>query len=205
MLLDPRKIIQKNTGVQKRCPLGPSRPLQQNAKVPLRRRVFFLKIWPCKRLCSCYCKFTYVLKFSLNQPTLFIGSLDCKTRFGDPRKIIQKNTGVQKRCSLGPSTAKHDSGMKAVGQLRCTCMYMYWGSCWTAGIHAYKIMKLFASWGVHVMWKLLYSWGSTHTHSSEAVHACTVSTWAGKAFSSHNQLHAPFLERGIVAASRLIK
>lgn len=103
-------------------------------------------------------------------------------------------------CQLGCTC-----NMKAVGQLRCTCMYMYCGSCWTAGIHVHKIMKLFASWGVHVMWKLLYSWGNTHTHSSEAVHACKVGTWAGKAFSSHNQLHAPFLERGIFAASKLIK
>jgi len=78
--------------------------------------------------------------------------------------------------------------MKAVGQLRCICMYMCWGSCWTAGIHAYTNMKLFVSWGAHVMWKLLCSWGNTHTHSSEAAHACKVGTWAGKAFFPHKQL-----------------
>ena len=72
--------------------------------------------------------------------------------------------------------------MKAVGQLRCICMYMCWGSCWTAGMNAYTNMKLFVSWGAHVMWKLLCSWGNTHTHSSEAAHACKVGTWAGKAF-----------------------
>ena len=80
---------------------------------------------------------------------------------------------------------------------------------------------------VHVLGKLLDSWNEcihkheavcqlggacnveavvqlgqhTYTHSSEAAHACKVGTWAGKAFFPHKQLHAPFLERGIVAAS----
>ena len=46
---------------------------------------------------------------------------------------------------------------------------MWYGSCWTAGAHVCTSMKLFASQGAHVSWKLLDSWSTClQNHEFEA-------------------------------------